>query len=220
MRTRCFAAAAALLVAAPAGAAEISYMMWDANQKPAYEACAADFQKANPDITIKIGQLAWNDYWSAVTTGIVAGTAPDVFTDHLARYPEFALDEQIVDIAPLIKRDKVPTDICEPGLFDLWGREGKQFGLPKDWDTIAVFYNTEMLKAAGVDPRELSEATWNSKDGGSFEKIIAKLTLDDKGNNATSPNFNPKAVKQFGLLVDTGDLTTGQTGWANFAATE
>ena len=90
-------------------ATEISYWLWDTNQLPAYKACAAEFQKQNPDITVKITQTAWSDYWTGISTGFVSGSAPDVFTDHLARYPEFALNEQLVDLAPLIKQDKVDT---------------------------------------------------------------------------------------------------------------
>ena len=42
-----------------------------------------------PNITVKITQYGWDDYWTKLTTGFVAGTAPDVFTDHLSKYPEF-----------------------------------------------------------------------------------------------------------------------------------
>lgn len=218
IRTSTALVALATVWASTASATEITYALWDANQMPAYQACAADFTKAHPDITIKVTQAAWNDYWSAITTGIVAGTAPDVFTNHLSRYPEFAAYDQILDIAPLIKRDGVPTDIYEPGLYDLWGRNGKQYGLPKDWDSISLVYNKDMLKAAGVDPAELSKATWNPKDGGTFEKLLAKLTLDKSGKAGDAAGFNAKEVKQFGLLLDYDDTTTGQRMWANFAA--
>jgi len=219
MVVRSTSALVALLVAgaSSASATEISYALWDSNQLPAYQACAADFQKANPGITVKITQSAWNDYWSAITTGVVAGTAPDVFTNHLSRYPEFAAYEQIVDIAPLIKRDAVATDIYEPGLYDLWGRDGKQYGFPKDWDSIALVYNVDMLKAAGVDPAELAAATWNPKDGGTFEKILAKLSVDKNDKPGTDAAFDAKSVKRHGLLLDFDDTTTGQRMWANFA---
>jgi ABC-type glycerol-3-phosphate transport system substrate-binding protein len=98
--------------AAPAAnVVEIRYGLWDSAQQPAYEACAAEFSKANPNIAIKVEQNGWDDYWSGIQTGMIAGNAPDVFTNHLAKYPEFASKGQIVDIQPLVDRDKVPTDI-------------------------------------------------------------------------------------------------------------
>jgi len=57
--------AGALLVASgSASAVDIKYALWDANQKPAYQQCATDFEKKNPDIKIKISQMGWNDYWT------------------------------------------------------------------------------------------------------------------------------------------------------------
>ena len=69
----------------------------------------------------KVTQTAWGDYWTTLSTGFVSGTAPDVFTNHLARYPEFVANDLLVDIAPLIKQDNVPTDIYLGGLLRTLG---------------------------------------------------------------------------------------------------
>ena len=92
------APAATEATAAPAAeAVTIRYGLWDGNQQPAYEACAAAFTAENPGITVKVEQAGWGDYWNGVQTGMVSDTAPDVFTNHLAKYPEFASKEQLVD---------------------------------------------------------------------------------------------------------------------------
>ena len=91
-------AGAALVVASLGGAVSaqdapsgsIRYTLWDSNQLPAYQACEAAFEAANPAIDVTIEQLGWDDYWNGITTGFVSGTAPDVFTNHQAKYPEFA----------------------------------------------------------------------------------------------------------------------------------
>ena len=74
-----------------AGKAEgqVTYWLWEAAQLPAYQACQKAFEAKNPKIKVKIEQYGWDDYWSKLTTGFVSGTAPDVFTDHLAKYPEW-----------------------------------------------------------------------------------------------------------------------------------
>ena len=77
---------------------DVSYWLWDANQLPAYQACADKFKQANPNINVKITQYGWDDYWGKLTNGFVAGDAPDVFTDHLAKYPEFVSQEQLVPL--------------------------------------------------------------------------------------------------------------------------
>jgi multiple sugar transport system substrate-binding protein len=208
----------ALLVVALFSAAfaqtEINYWLWDSNQQPAYEECAAAFTKENPDITVKITQQGWGDYWTGISTGFVSGTAPDVFTNHLAKYPEFAASGQLVDIQPWVERDSTPTDIYVGQLADLWGRDGARYGLPKDWDTVAIVYNKEMLDAAGVTIDDLNNATWNPEDGGTFGEIIAKLSLDANGNNGLSPDFDPANVVQYGFLNTNGANPYGQTEWS------
>ena len=198
-------------------ATEITYWLWDNNQVPAYQACAAEFEKQNPDIKVKITQNGWFDYWNALNTAFVSGTAPDVITDHLARYPEFMQNNLLVDIAPLIARDKVPTNIYLGDLVKVWGRNGKQFGLPKDWDTIGIVYNKAMLEKAGIDPKSFWDLEWNPKDGGTFGQTLAKLTLDANGKNALDPGFDSSNIKQYGLLIDGQVDGYGQVEWSHFA---
>lgn len=196
---------------------EINYWLWDNNQLPSYKACAEAFEKKNPEIKVKITQTGWFDYWTALSTGFVSGTAPDVFWDHLSRYPEFVENNLLVDLAPLIARDGVATDIYVGGLVKVWGRESKQYGLPKDWDTIGLVYNKAMLDRAKVDPKSLWNLDWNPNDGGSFGQLLAKLTIDAKGKNGLDPGFDRQNVMQYGLLLDGQSDGLGHTEWANFA---
>lgn len=207
----------ALAAAGTAQAAEVKYMLWDASQLPAYKQCAADFEKKNPGTTIKITQSGWGDYWTAISTGFIAGTAPDVFTNHLAKYPEFAKNGQIVDLAPLIAKDKLDTGIYAPGLVDVWGRDGRQYGLPKDWDTVGFVVNLEMAKKAGVSLADLQNMTWNPKDGGTFEQVVKKLTVDAAGKNALDPAFDKKKVSVYGYQNPGAGGMMGQTEWSHFA---
>ncbi len=196
----------------------IKYVLWDTNQLPPYQQCADDFMAANPNIAIEIEQLGWNDYWSSITVGFVSGDAPDVFTNHLAKYPEFVALEQLVDIQPLVERDGLDLSIYYPGLADLWTREGRRFGLPKDWDTIGVAYNVEELAAAGIDPAIMDEWTWNPEDGGTFYETIAALTIDANGVNALDPNFDAANVTQYGFVRNGSGGFAGQTQWSSLAA--
>lgn len=211
----------AAATSAPAAGGEgvtIRYQLWDSNQQPAYQACADAFHEENPGITVKIEQLGWGDYWSGIQTGMVGGTAPDVFTNHLAKYPEFAAKNQLVDIEPMVQRDGVDLSVYYPGLADLWVRDGKRFGLPKDWDTVAIVYNADMLAAAGVDPASLKDLTWNAQDGGTFGELIKKLTLDSNGKNALDPAFDKTKVVQYGFIPQGAGGFSGQTQWSMFAA--
>jgi multiple sugar transport system substrate-binding protein len=200
-------------------AVAIRYVLWDTNQLPPYQECAAQFMAANPGIQVNIEQLGWDDYWTAISTGFISGEAPDVFTNHLAKYPEFVALEQLVDIQPLVERDEVATDIYYPGLADLWGRDGARYGLPKDWDTVATVYNADLLEASGVDPAVMEEWTWNPDDGGTFQQTIAQLTIDANGNTGLDEGFDPANIVQYGYVGNGMGGPYGQTEWSWLATT-
>lgn len=231
MKKKFLAAAAALSVTGLAlagcsgggeggdSAGTITYWLWDANQLPAYQQCADDFHAANPDLTVKITQLGWDDYWSKLTNSMAAGNAPDVFTDHLAKYPDFLKTKQLVSL------DDVKMGDYADGLADLWvGQDGTRYGVPKDWDTIALFYNKAMLADAGLTDADMADLTWNPEDGGTYEKVIAHLTVDENGKRGDEAGFDKNKVAVYGLgLANSGggngqaewSYLTGTTGWTH-----
>jgi multiple sugar transport system substrate-binding protein len=214
-----------LLLAACGGGAEsaggsgaITYWLWDSNQQPAYQACADTFEKENPGHTINIVQRGWDDYWSTLTTGFVSGTAPDVFTDHVSKYPDFVAQNQLLPLDD--KVSDVAFDAYAPGLADLWvAQDGKRYGLPKDWDTVAIFFNKDMVKAAGLTEHDLDNLTWNPQDGGTYEKTIAHLTVDTHGLRGDEPGFDKDHVKVYGLGLSGSGAQVGQTEWSTYAGT-
>jgi multiple sugar transport system substrate-binding protein len=199
---------------------EINYWLWDANQLPAYQQCAADFTKANPDIKVKITQRGWGDYWTTLTNGFVAGNAPDVFADHLSKYPEFAAKKQLLPLDDAVAKDHVDLSIYNKGLADLWvGQDGKRYGLPKDWDTVGLFYNKAMTDAAGITAEQMAKLDWNPKDGGSYEKTIAHLTVDKNGKRGDEAGFDKNNVAVYGLGLESSGSGQGQTQWSFLTAT-
>ncbi len=201
-----------------AATGEIDYWLWDNAQLPSYQKCADAFKTANPNVTVKISQFAWDDYWSKITNGFVAGDAPDVFTNHLAKYPEFVTNNQLVPLDETLTKDGFNVDQYQEGLADLWkGQDGKRYGLPKDFDTIALFYNSKLVEDGGYDATQLAGLAWNPTDGGTYEKAIAHLTVDEAGVRGDEPGFNKDKVKVYGLGLDGGAGSgVGQTQWSMY----
>ena len=197
---------------------DVNYWLWDANQLPAYQACADTFKAANPNVNVKITQYGWDDYWSKLTNGFIAGDAPDVFTDHLSKYPEFVSQQQLVALDETLAKDGFNVDQYQPGLADLWkGQDGKRYGLPKDFDTVAIFYNKKLVSDAGVKEADLQNLTWNPTDGGTYEKTIAHLTVDESGKRGDEPGFDKSKIKVYGLGLDGGSGGgNGQTQWSMY----
>ncbi|MET0418494.1 MAG: sugar ABC transporter substrate-binding protein [Actinoplanes sp.] len=200
------------------GGGTIEYWLWDSAQQPGYQKCADEFAAQNPGLRVNISQYGWDVYWSKLTAGFIADTAPDVFTDHLAKFAQF-VDLKVLrpldDLGPT--SDLIDADYQE-GLAELWkGQDGKRYGSPKDWDTVAMFYSATALKEAGVDPATLQNLTWNPVDGGTFEKTIAHLSVDANGVRGDEPGFDKNNVRQYGLGADgSGGGGWGQTQWSAF----
>lgn len=194
----------------------LDYWLWDANQLLAYEQCADDFHAENPDLKVKITQLGYGDYWGKLTNGMAAGNAPEVFTNHLSKYPDFLKTKQLLALDDL----DVDLSIYNDGLADLWvGEDGKRYGLPKDWDTVALFYNKGMTEEAGISDEQMSTLTWNPDDGGTYEEVIAHLTVDKNGKRGDEAGFDKDNVEVYGLGLGGAGAGMGQTEWSYLAAT-
>lgn len=196
----------------------IDYWLWDDRQQPFYDQCATNFEEMHPEIDVVVSQFGWGDYWDGLTTAFASDTAPDVFTDHLARYPELVSSGVLVPLNDFSDRDGV-TDIYFPGLADLWvDTEGNRYGWPKDWDTVAWVANAAPLADAGLTADDLAAATWNPQDGGTFQEIIAKLSVDANGNRGDSADFDVDNVEQYGFGLEGNFGAFGQTTFSAFAA--
>ena len=202
----------------PGGNGTIEYWLWDSAQQPGYQKCADEFAAANPGLRVHISQYGWDVYWSKLTAGFIADTAPDVFTDHLAKYAQFVDLKVLRPLDDLAPTSDIRDDDYQAGLAALWkGQDGKRYGAPKDWDTIAIFYDNAALKAAGADPAAMQNLTWNPTDGGTFEKLVAHLTVDANGVRGDQPGFDKNHVKVHGLASEgSGGAGWGQTQWSAF----
>lgn len=200
------------------GDATIAYWLWDSNQLPQYEECAVAFTEQS-GIEVEFSVYAWEEYWANLNTQFTAGRAPDVFTDHLAFYPTFVENEVLLSLDDYVAQDGVDLEQYLPGLADLWvGQDGLRYGLPKDWDTIAMAYNSAFLADAGLTAEEVSSATWNPSDGGTFEDVIARLSVDENGVRGDEPGFDAGDVAVYGLSFENpSNSASGQANWGNFA---
>lgn len=199
-------------------AVTISYWLWDNNQQPFYEECAANFTAANPNINVEVTQFGWGDYWDGITAGFATGDVPDVFTNHLAQYPGFVDSGVLLPLNDLIERDSVPTDIYWDGLAELWiAPNGDRYGLPKDFDTVALVVNENLLEGSGLALDDLGNLDWNPEDGGSFEAAIAALSVDTNGVRGNEDGFDASSVETFGYTPNAAYADAySQTGWSAF----
>ena len=86
--------------------------------------------------------------------------------------------------------------------MDFTSDEGVLVGLPFALFPSFIYYNTKLFDEAKLPypPQKVGEL-YNGKpwDLAAFTELAQKLTVDKNGNDATSPDFDPKSVTQFGF---------------------
>jgi multiple sugar transport system substrate-binding protein len=116
------------------------------------EQLISDFETTYPNITVDYQPVA-TDYPAAMTAKFTAGEPPDLFYVDSAVAPEWIEEEVLLDLEPLAAERGFDTAQFFPGYLDAFkGPEGGIYGFPKDGNTLAMAYNTEMLEAANIEP--------------------------------------------------------------------
>ncbi len=171
----------------------LTVAIWDKNQEPGLTEIMKDFTNET-GIKTQIQVTPWEQYWTMLEAGATGGSLPDVFwmySNEIARYSEY---EMLLDLTDRIKdskkleMDKFPKDIVQ-----IYNWEGtKQYAVPKDIDTIALWYNKTMFDEAGV-PYPDKNWTWDD-----FAAAAKKLTKTDGS--------------QYGFALRP---TNDQAGWNN-----
>jgi len=145
-------------------AVTLSYGMWDKNQVPAMTQVFDAYQAANPGVSVKIELTPWGSYWTKLQTSASSGQAPDVFWMNGPNFQLYAANQQL---APLTSVDTAPYP---KALVDLYTYKGSLYGVPKDLDTVGLWYNKKLFDAADLGYPD-DTWTWDT-----FKAAAKKLT--------------------------------------------
>jgi ABC-type glycerol-3-phosphate transport system substrate-binding protein len=119
------------------------------------------FHKQYPNIKVRLEPVSYKEKETKYTVESAAGRAPDVFHVHAFSLPMFFSKGFAKDLTPFIeKEDPGFLEAWYPLPIDLMQYEGKVQAMPGDYMTMVLFYNTEMFKAAGLDPNAPPK-TWD-----------------------------------------------------------
>jgi multiple sugar transport system substrate-binding protein len=199
--------AAALLVAAAAcsssgssggssGTINLTYAQWTTPENTGYQKSINQFEKLHPNIHVTIQTFAYNDYQPKLTTEFSSGGGPDVYWVNTPMIATWLKDGVMEDLTSKIAAAHINLSQYIQTLISLHQFNGKLYGLPKDWDTIAYFYNADYFSQHHITVP--SGLTWNPADGGTWLTFLKQLTIDTSGHNALASGFNPNSVATYG----------------------
>ncbi|HVP06814.1 MAG TPA: extracellular solute-binding protein, partial [Candidatus Acidoferrum sp.] len=82
------------------------WQFWtDPDIRPTIQAMVADFEKANPDISVNMTDLTWADGQAKIAIAMASGTGPDVVELGSDWIAQFASSNQLADISAQVASD-------------------------------------------------------------------------------------------------------------------
>ena len=136
------------------------------------ETVIADYQKDHPDIKIEYLQQSPQDYRERLQSAFARGEGPDIFRFHVTWMP--MLRGELAALPSEIIREGDYYPVMTQTL-----KTGNNFyGAPLMIDTLAMFVNDDIFRAAGKTP----PATWTE-----FQQLALELTVrDERGRIQTA----------------------------------
>ena len=163
---------------------ELSVTIWDEGQRPGLQQIVDDWS-AQSGVKATIQVVDWNDYWTLLEAGATGGELPDVFWMHSNVAQKYMENDQLLDLTDKIAAsDKIDLSNYYEGIVNLYQSNGKQYAVPKDIDTIALWYNKTIFDEMGVP---YPDDTWTWDD---FAANAKKLTNADHWGYAIAPGNN------------------------------
>lgn len=138
------------------------------------------FEAENPGITVELESVEGRDYYGRLLTAVAAGDAPDILQIGEDALPQFVERNALVPLDRFVfGAYPLDTDMYLPGLLEAGQWQDRQYLLPKDYSTLAVFYNKRIFDEYGV-PYPEQGWTWDE-----FLETAQALTQDTDGDGNT-----------------------------------
>jgi multiple sugar transport system substrate-binding protein len=116
------------------------------------------FGKTYPNITVEQVSLDYNSILDKLRTAALGNAAPSVARLMLLWSPELAAKEMLHELRPEDVGHK--TVDFWPGAMKSVSWDGKVYGVPTNNETMALIWNAQIFRDAGLDP-EQPPATWD-----------------------------------------------------------
>ncbi|MFE3853870.1 ABC transporter substrate-binding protein [Streptomyces griseorubiginosus] len=173
------------------------------NFQPGMNRLIKDIEAGVPDVRIERRSFPFAELERQITLGAISGDLPDLAIVDNVSMNTLGGSRLLADLTARVEKwgqgdqyYKGPWDGCQVG--------GKTLGIPNNSNCLALYCNTRMLKAAGVEP----PTTWDE-----LASAAQKLTSGDRYGLALSAIKTEEGVFQFlpFLWQAGGDLDTFRT---------
>ncbi|WIM89330.1 sugar ABC transporter substrate-binding protein [Candidatus Mycobacterium wuenschmannii] len=178
------------------GKTVVTVRLWDEQVAAAYRQSFAAFGRTHPGIEVHTNVVSYSNYFTTLRTDVAGGSADDIFWVSNAYLAGYADSGRLLDIGKTF--GPKAAQAWEPSVVQQFTRNEKLWGVPQLTDAgVAVYYNADLLAAAGVDAADLAALHWGPGDD-TLRPLLNHLTVDADGHPGGTPGFDPGRVRQWG----------------------
>ncbi|MFC4775835.1 ABC transporter substrate-binding protein [Paenibacillus sp. GCM10023252] len=171
----------------------------------------SEFEAEHPNVKVNYEVIA-DQYMDVIKTRLIGGEGPDVF--YLDAFEAPGLIEKGV-LEPLDSYVTPEFDVAdfEQPMVDAFKQDGVSYGFPKDFSTLAMFYNKKHFEEAGITA---PPATWEE-----LQAAAKKLTKQEGGKTIRYGfGVAPELARQMFMVKAFGGQVSDDKGQATFASPE
>jgi multiple sugar transport system substrate-binding protein len=179
-------------------------------EKQLIEEILKNFEAKYPKIEVKF-EVIVDRYMDTIKTRLIGDAAPDVFYLDALEAPLLMSYDVLEPLEKYISANFNLTDF-EASLVKVFKHKNKIYGLPKDFSTLALFYNTTLLKQANLNN---PPKTWQE-----LQDYSQKLTIDNNSDRSSKQyglGITPELNRQYFMLKAFGGKLFDRNGFVSFA---
>jgi len=176
------------------------------------------FSVENPGITVKYEPIT-GDYKQALLTAIASGTEPDIFYVDIFWWQELAKNDVLMPLDDLMASTGTAKGAFIPSLIEAFTFDGKTYGIPKDFNTLGLFYNKDLFAQAGLD-EPTDDWTWDDLKAAASKLSNPANNVYGMGVPADPGRFPIFAFQNGGNIMNADFTDTELDSDATIAAAE
>lgn len=165
------------------------------SDRPVLESLVKKFNESQDEIQVKMEIMNWDVLYQKLTTATASGQGPDFIAfgpENIAKYADLGV---IAPVDDFYANKMIDTSLLPKGYDQLLHYKDHFIGFPMNYFAHALYYNKNMVKAAGLDP-EKPPTTWDE-----MADWAVKMTDTKKG--------------QYGMTISSSWVYLPQMIWAN-----
>ena len=134
------------------------------SEETSFKALIKQFEGEHDGVKVKLNVVPYDQMFSNIDAQLSSGDAPDVFRVDYGNLGVYSSQDQLLDLSSYFTDDEVKAFV--PAMWEAVSYDGKPYGVPHQTDVSALLVNTDMLKAAGIDPSTLPDHAGRRVDVG------------------------------------------------------